>query len=81
MNWFQRHLNWTALLGYLLPFILFNVLFWSGNLLNGHVVIGGIFTLFISAWVIVGKGRRLGWLLLFPVFSPLWLRNKTSLTP
>lgn len=76
MNLFERHLDWTSLLGYLLSFTLMNVIatYWG-------LIIGGIAMLFISAWVILRKGRRLWWLLLSPIYSPLWLRNKTSDIP
>jgi hypothetical protein len=73
-NWFQRHLNWTWALAYLV---------WIP--LNGadHIVpqiIGTVFLLFVSGWVIKQKGRSLWWILLTPVFSPLWLKNKKAMT-
>lgn len=70
MNWFQRHLNWTWVFAYLL-WIPLN---WSYNIIIS--IIGCIFLLVVSGWVIKQKGRSLWWIFLTPVFSPLWLKNK-----
>lgn len=71
MNWFQRHLNWTWVLAYLIWFVL--------NASESVVVevVAAVFLLIVSGWVIRRKGRRLWWLLLSWLFSPLWLKNKT----
>ena len=69
-NWFQRHLNWTWVFAYLI-WIPLNA---SENI--APQIVGAIFLLFISGWVIKQKGRRLWWILLAPFFSPLWLKNK-----
>jgi len=69
-SWFQRHLNWTWVFAYLIWLPL--------NLCYNIVpqVIGAIFLFFVSGWVIKQKGRSLWWILLTPVFSPLWLKNE-----
>ena len=83
MNWFQRHLNWTWVLSWV-------VLVWIiapivGVILNIDALDAGRITgrwgLFLiilpmSAWVLNCKGRSLTWLLLFWIASPLWLGNK-----
>ena len=69
-HWFQKHLNWTWVLAYLI---------WLPLNLSYSIVpqvIGAIFLLFVSGWVIKQKGRSLWWILLTPVFSPLWLKNE-----
>ena len=38
-------------------------------------IIGDIFLLVVSGWVIKQKGRSLWWIFLTPFFSPLWLKN------
>ena len=86
MNWFQRHLNWTWVLAYLLLIVgafMFGALM---GILDPNVsedavsvvaqIFGGIFILVVSGWVIRQKGRSLWWLLLSGVFSPLWLENR-----
>lgn len=70
LNWFERHLNWTWVLGWLFIPVLSVV---GGEIGNW---VGSIFWLIISGWVIKQKGRRLWWLLLSWVGSPLWLKNK-----
>lgn len=69
MNWFQRHLNWTWLFAYLI-WIPLN---YSDNTMPP--IIGAIFLLVVSGWVIKQKGRSLWWILLTIVFSPFWLKN------
>ena len=76
MNWFQRHLNWTWVLAYLLWFVInayandpFGIAWWFS-------LVAAIFCLIVSGWVIKQKGRSLWWILLNPFFSPLWLKNK-----
>lgn len=71
MNWFQKHLNWTWVFA-----------FWIWIPLNlSHSIIlwiiGDVLLLVISGWVIKQKGRSLWWIFLTPVFSPLWLSNKS----
>ena len=76
VNWFQRHLNWTWVLAYLLWFVInayvndpFGIAWWLS-------LVAAIFWLIVSGWVIKQKGRSLWWLLLSWLFSPLWLKNK-----
>ncbi|MFC1871293.1 hypothetical protein ACFLYF_02685 [Chloroflexota bacterium] len=71
LNWFQRHLNWTWVFTYLI-WIPLNA---SDDAFPP--IIGGIFLLLVSGWVIKQKGRSLWWILLTPFFSPLWLKNKS----
>ncbi len=69
-SWFRRHLNWTWVFAYLI---------WLPLNLSYDIapqVIGAIFLLFVSGWVIKQKRRSLWWILLTPVFSPLWLKNE-----
>ena len=70
MNWFQRHLNWTWVFAYLI-WIPLN---YSDDAIPP--IIGAIFLLVVSGWVIKQKGRSLWWILLTIIFSPLWLKNK-----
>lgn len=70
MNWFQRHLNWTWVFAYLIWIPL------NASDDAAPQIIGSIFLLLLSGWVIKQKGRRLWWILLTIVFSPLWLSNK-----
>ena len=72
MNWFQRHLNWTWVFAWLI-WIPLNA---SHNI--APQIIGSIFLLVVSGWVIKQKGRSLWWVLLTIVFSPLWLGNKKN---
>ena len=70
MKWFERHLNWTYVLANLFLSLLVAVeLEWR---------LVGVAMWPISGWVIIQKGRSLWWLLLAPVFSPLWLTNKKT---
>lgn len=74
MNWFQKHLNWTSVLSYLLWFI--------GNAGESVIAriltfIAAIFWLVVSGWVIKQKGRSLWWILLSWIGSPLWLKNRS----
>ena len=81
MNWFQRHLNWTCVLGYRLALVVFfvvgvlvgNVLIWltdDPTLGDAAIVVGaiaGIITLLLlTGWLLRQKGRSLWWLLLLP---------------
>ena len=86
MNWFQRHLNWTYVLGWLLMLVLLFILGFVLAVIDSNIsedaldtignLIGGIFMLVVSGWVIIQKGRSLWWLLMAGWFSPLWLSNK-----
>jgi DnaJ-class molecular chaperone len=68
-NWFQRHLHWTWFFAYLIWFFL------NSSYILEIEIIGAIFLLLVSGWVIKRKGRSLWWIFLTPVFSPLWLKN------
>jgi len=73
-SWFRRHLNWTWVFAYLI---------WLPLNLSYDIapqIIGAIPLLFVSGWVIRQKGRSLWWILLTPVFSPLWLKNERMAT-
>ncbi len=79
MNWFQRHLNWTVILGfaglYLLAMLLgfifgYNFYYLPESALEGAGATIGFLTLFIGGSIIVGwmlrqKGRSLWWLLMW----------------
>lgn len=76
-NWCKRHLNWTWVLTYLL--------WWSINVWADVSevawwlsLVAATFWLIVSGWVIRQKGRRLWWVLLAWIGSPLWLRNKKT---
>lgn len=82
-NWFQRHLNWTIILGGLLAYLItFILAFWFGftfhdlsyETLEGAVAIIGyittsIVTSLIVGWVLRQKNRSLWWLLMW-LFVP-----------
>lgn len=89
MNWFQRHLNLTWVLGYpvTLGVMLYITEFIMGGAGGGYStardVIGGVavvIMLGVSAWIIHQKGRSLWWILLAGHLSPLWLENKRKNT-
>jgi len=82
MNWFQRHLNWTCVLGYPLGLVVFfvvgalvgNVLIWltgDPTLGDAAIVVGAIASiitlLVLTGWVLHQKGRSLWWLLTVPL--------------
>ena len=73
MNWFQRHLNWAWIFVYLVWFVSNAATITTPFSIPS--IIGLAFLLVVSGWVIKQKGRSLWWLLLMPVFSPLWLKN------
>lgn len=75
MNWFQRHLNWTSVLAYLLWFVLN-----AGESVMARLfaLVAAIFWLIVSGWVIIQKGRSFWWILLSWVGSPLWLKNQSQ---
>jgi hypothetical protein len=73
-NWFQRHLHWTWFFTYLIWFYL-NLSYYLE-----FEIIGLVILLIVSGWVIKQKGRSLWWILLTPVFSPLWLKNKKAVS-
>ncbi len=68
-SWFERHLHWTWFFAYLTWFFL------NATYILEIEIIGLIILLFVSGWVIKQKERSLWWILLTPVFSPLWLKN------
>jgi len=70
MNWFQRHLNLT----WVFTWLIWIPLNYSDDAIPP--IIGAIFLLVVSGWVIKQKGRSLWWILLTPFFSSLWLKNK-----
>ncbi len=84
IHWFQRHLNLTWVLGCLLAFVvaLMMPVVIEGTLFApvtvGSTIVAGIIILGVSSWVIIQKGRSLWWILLSGLFSPLWLKNKTT---
>ena len=87
MNWFQRHLNWTVVLGfiglYLLAILLafiFGFVFYDlpESALEGAGAMIGFLTLFIGGSIIVGwmlrrKSRRLWWLLMWWLVPFGWI--------
>ena len=70
MNWFQRHLNWTYMLANLALSLVVMV--------ERELLIVGLAMYPIAGWVIIQKGRSLWWILLTPIYSPLWLKNKET---
>ena len=88
LNWFQSHLNWTYILGYVVVLMLsFIVGFISGTIdPYGYeetidvvaYLITFIIMLPMSIWVLKRKNRSLWWLLLAGWFSPLWLGSKSK---
>ena len=73
MDWFERHLNWTGALGYLIWFV--PNANDSAVLTNINLVFQTTVSIIIPGWVIKQKRRSLWWLLLSPLFSSLWLKN------
>lgn len=83
MNWFEKHLNWTYVLVYVLIIaVRFLVVAVGGSdLFFGIIyIVGIVFILIVSGWIIQQKGRSLWWLILFSFFSPLWLSNMSAKT-
>ena len=77
MNWFERHLNWTWVFAYLIWWYLNGTAIYEESAtFNVLSLVALIFLTIVSGWVIKQKERSLWWLLLAPVFSPLWLKNK-----
>lgn len=85
MNWFERHLNWTFVLGYagacLLSFLAGFTMATDPNVSVGAVeavslLIGVTAICIVGGIVLRKKGRSLWWLFLAGCFSPLWLSNK-----
>lgn len=85
VNWFERHLNWSCVLGWLVVMVgafSFGILM---GMLNPDVdadaisvvaeVFGLSFMLLVSGWIIRRKNRSLWWLILFGWLSPLWLTS------
>ena len=88
MNWFQRHLNWTMVLGYLLIYavsclvagIILVVDYSVSDEAAGTAgnTIGFITFLPIATWVFKQKGRSLWWLLLSWSGWVIFLDNKRT---
>jgi len=76
LNWFQRHLNWTSVLSYLLWFVFIGITVAFPWQYSWQYFIATIVGLIIPSWVLKQKGRDLWWLSLYPIGSPLWLNNK-----
>lgn len=82
-NWFERHLNWTWILGWFtLEFVGGMILVIVANIYNMSevtiplfFVIGFISIISASIYVLRKKSRNLFWLLLVTFGSPLWLAN------
>jgi len=75
-NWFRRHLNWTWIFVYFIWFYL-SATTSDHSPLALPSVVGSGFLLIISGWVIKQKGRSLWWIFLTPLFSPVWLKNRS----
>jgi len=90
MTWFQRHLNRTWVLAYLLSYAVAGVIVVlmyiaylaevvgiesTGVAVLVFAISSNIFILVASGWVIHRKGRSLWFVLLSPYLSPLWLEN------
>jgi multisubunit Na+/H+ antiporter MnhB subunit len=80
LAWFQRHLNWTWALVYLLclTVILVIALAVPDSTASAYIylVVVAIYLL-LTAWVVVDQKRRsIRWV--FLVFSPLFLTNKKN---
>ena len=81
MNWFQRHLHLTWVLG--CPLTLIVLLYISRYLKDVPIfasdtvgVIAVVIMFGTSGWVIHRKGRSLWWLLSGNPFAPLLLENR-----
>ncbi len=77
IHWFQRHLNLTWVMS--LVVVMGSLSLWvvrSEGVGGLETTLLGIAQLVVSERVISEKGRSLWWLLLSPLFSPLWLSNK-----
>lgn len=78
MNWFESHLNQTYAIAYVLTIaVRFLIVAVSASDIVFFIfyIVGALFMLGVSGWVIQQKGRSLWWILLFGFFSPLWLSN------
>ena len=63
MNWFQRHLNWTLLIGLFIGSMLYTV----ANMVSWYVLlrVGALAVMLVAqVWYLSKKGRSLGWLFL-----------------
>ncbi len=79
IHWFQRHLNLTWVMS--LVVVMGSLGLWvvrSEGVGGLEATLLGLAQLVVSERVISEKGRSLWWLLLAPVFSPLWLTNKKT---
>jgi|GEM_PF-4185311 len=83
MTWFERHLNWSWVIAWVVQFILGSLANLCRDYPNGPVGLAIVlyFTqmatiLYASFWVFSNKGRSPLWIFLMPPLSPLWLSNK-----
>jgi len=78
-SWFQRHIDWTVALTFLLPNILAIVLgsLVSEELAYGIALLGSLLLMLVTGWALKQVQRKLWWLLLF--FVPLGLLFVTGL--
>jgi len=93
MNWFERHLNWTYILGHV-AYLLAMIVFWfllalcgidTDNFTMdavGEVVAYLLYPIILvplALWILRQKGQSLWWVLLFGWLSPIWLKNKCNI--
>lgn len=75
--WFQKHLHWAWVLALMIELGMLALWVSEDNGVGGlEVILLGLAQLVVSGRVVIGKGRSLWWLLLSPLFSPLWLSNR-----
>jgi amino acid transporter len=83
-NWFEKHLNWTWVIGLISTYVITFFVGLTGAFLGMRynelkTLILIVFVLLIvgvSIYVLIRKKRNLGWILLVGWLSPLWLSNK-----
>ena len=75
-NWFQRHLNWTSVFSCFLWFVLIGISKVYLLQYSWEPFVAAFVGLIIPSWILKQKKRDLWWLLLSPIGSPLWLKNK-----
>jgi hypothetical protein len=83
-NWFERHLNWTWVIGVISTYMITFIVGLTGaflgmkyNELKTLLVIVFVLLIFgVSVYVLIRKRRSPGWILLIGWLSPLWLANK-----
>ena len=92
MNWFKRHLNWTLVLSWIAPYIIFlsamYVLHLAESFVPGEAVAiiapllyiaCSVIPLLTGIFVLKQKGQSLWWLLF--IIAALTLENRRVLTP